>query len=281
MSTIFSAYNDLKVRLSKIENCDVVFEAKQIIKHITGYTNREILERYGENLTPVQQNKLTAILRQREIHYPLQYILGRWDFYGLPFFVGPGVLIPRADTETLVEKALELIKDIKEPLVLDLCTGSGCIAVSVAKNRPDSRVTAVERYDVALSYAKKNVKLNGADNVELIEGDVLESAAADKRFDIILSNPPYLSEEEMKHLQPEVTFEPETALIGGKDGLLFYKAIIKNYKNSLKKGGIIAFEIGATKAQDKLPELLAAEGFKNIETALDIEGRQRVVFGTV
>jgi len=278
--TIFSAYNNLKHNLEKIDESDYVFEAKQIIKYVTGYTNREILERYTENLTAVQENKLIAILEQRKMRYPLQYILGRWDFYGLPFMVGPGVLIPRADTETLVEKALDLIKDRKSPKVLDLCTGSGCIAIAIAKNRPDAEVLALDKYDVPLSYAKKNIELNKVDNVTLSEGDVLKGAENDKKYDLIVSNPPYLTKTEMENLQPEVSYEPDTALLGGEDGLEFYRAIIENYKSALKENGIMAFEIGATESQDNLAEMLREAGFKNVDTALDIENRQRVVFGT-
>ncbi len=277
---IFTAYNGLKNDLEKITE-DYVFEAKQIIKYITGYTNREILERYSDTLTPVQENKLTAILNQRRIHYPLQYILGKWDFMGLPFKVGPGVLIPRPDTETLVEKALELIKDKKEPKVLDLCCGSGCIAISIAKERPDAKVYAVEKYSVALKYAKENAILNDTKNVTFIEGDVLEGVASSEKYDLILSNPPYLDTEEMKKLPVEVTYEPETALIGGEDGMLFYREIIKNYKGSLNEGGIMAFEIGATSRQKELPDMMKKADFKNVQTATDIENRERVVFGTV
>ena len=277
---IFTAYNGLKNDLEKITE-DYVFEAKQIIKYITGYTNREILERYSDTLTPVQENKLTAILNQRRIHYPLQYILGKWDFMGLPFKVGPGVLIPRPDTETLVEKALELIKDKKEPKVLDLCCGSGCIAISIAKERPDAKVYAVEKYSVALKYAKENAILNDTKNVTFIEGDVLEGVANNEKYDLILSNPPYLDTEEMKKLPVEVTYEPETALIGGEDGMLFYREIIKNYKGSLNEGGIMAFEIGATSRQKELPDMMKKADFKNVQTATDIENRERVVFGTV
>lgn len=277
---IFTAYNGLKSDLEKITE-DYVFEAKQIIKHITGYTNREILERYSDTLTPVQENKLTAILNQRRIHYPLQYILGKWDFMGLPFKVGPGVLIPRPDTETLVEKTLELIKDKKEPKVLDLCCGSGCIAISIAKERPDAKVYAVEKYSVALKYAKENAILNDTKNVTFIEGDVLEGVANSEKYDLILSNPPYLDTEEMKKLPVEVTYEPETALIGGEDGMLFYREIIKNYKGSLNEGGIMAFEIGATSRQKELPDMMEKAGLINVQTATDIENRERVVFGTV
>ena len=149
---------------------------------------------------------------QREMRYPLQYIFGQWEFYGLNFKVGPGVLIPRADTEVLADKALELIKNKKSPRVLDLCTGSGCIAVAIAKTRSDAAVTAVEKYEAALDYARQNVKRNGVNNVTLLAGDVLEAAAAEGRYDLIVSNPPYITAADMKKLQPEVTYEPETAL---------------------------------------------------------------------
>ncbi len=278
--TIFEAYNDTKKKLEKAGIEDFVFEAKQIIKHITGLSNLEIINNYTKPLTEVQENKLTAILRQREIHYPLQYILGVWEFYGCKFKVGPGVLIPRSDTETLIDVALRIIEDKKEAKVLDLCSGSGCIGITLAKKRRDISVTLLEKYDEAISYIEKNRALNVALNTRILKGDVLKGEGNDMKYDLIVSNPPYITEEEMKELQTEVTFEPETALAGGKDGLDFYRAIAKNYKPLLNCGGTLALEIGCNQAA-AVTGILEKEGYKNIKTEKDIEERQRVVFGTV
>lgn len=278
--TIFEAYNKTKKELQKIGIEDCVFEAKQIIKHITGYSNAEILSRYNTRLTEFQQNNLTAILKQRNIRYPLQYILCSWGFYGREYSVGPGVLIPRADTETLIDTAKELIKDKKSPKIIDLCTGSGCIGITLALERKDAEVELLEKYPEAMRYAYKNIVDNGAENVLLFEGDVLKGDKSEEKYDLIVSNPPYISDSEMEIISPEVHFEPETALRGGADGLDFYRAIIENYTRSLNDGGSIAFEVGIGQA-DSVAALLKEAGYSKVSTAKDLNGIHRVVFGTL
>ncbi len=279
MATIFESYNNCKKELSKAGIEDYVFESKQIIKHITGYSNAQILQKYTEKLTEFQENNLTVIIKQRLIRYPLQYILGRWNFFGREFFVGPGVLIPRSDTETLMDVCIENIKDKGEVKVLDLCAGSGCIGITVKGECPESKVTLVEKYDEALAYAEKNAKHNGID-VNIVKGDVLEGVCSDEKYDLVVSNPPYITDEDMKKLQPEVQFEPKTALEGGEDGLLFYRAITEKYKNSLKENGMLAFEVGINQSES-VKEILKANGFKNISSRKDLNEIERVVFGTV
>lgn len=276
--TIFEAYNNTKKQLAAAGCEDEVFEAKQIIKHITGLTSAEILTHYNNALTMYQQNNLTAIIKQRAAHYPLQYIFGEWGFYGCRFKVGPGVLIPRQDTEALVDTALEFLKDNDSPVVLDLCSGSGCIGIALAKSKPLSRVTLVEKYEEAMRYLNENIKLNGAENATAVLADVLKPPQFDKRFDIIVSNPPYISAKEMDSLASEVKYEPETALYGGEDGLLFYRAITSEYKRYLKNGGMLAFEVGINEA-DAVCEILRATGYENIEKRKDLNGIYRVVSG--
>ena len=210
----------------------------------------------------------------------MEYIIGEWGFYGGNFKVGPGVLVPRADTETLIDIALEFLKDREKSQVCDLCTGSGCIGITVAREKSDSFVTAVEKYEEALRYARENAKLNDTENIEFISGDVFEGAGAEKQYDLILSNPPYIPPEEMKEISPEAKFEPETALLGGEDGLDFYRAIIRGYKASLKDGGMMAFEVGMGEAE-AVAELMKNQGFCDIGTRQDAAGIERVVFGTV
>ncbi len=277
--TIFEAYNETKKRLKAAGIEDAVFEAKQIIKHITGLNNAQILSAYTSLLTEYQQNLLTAVTHQREAHYPLQYIFGEWGFFGREFEVGVGVLIPRADTEPLVEKALALIRDIKNPDVLDLCAGSGCIGVSVAAERSDARVTLIEKYELAAGFCACNIARHRTTNATLKMGDVLSGDGSENKYDLIVSNPPYITDDEMQVLQPEVTFEPPTALAGGSDGLTFYRAIVENYKGSLNAGGIMMFEVGATQSA-QVAEIMTAAGFKHIDFVLDAAGIRRVVFGT-
>lgn len=278
--TIFEAYNYCKKQLEKAGIEDHAFEARAIIRHITGYANAQILTKYNEQLTPFQENNLTALIHQREVRYPLQYIFGVWGFYGREFEVGPGVLIPRSDTETLIDAALELIKDTEKPQVLDLCAGTGCIGITLACERKDAGVTLVEKYDEAMRYLNNNIAKNSAENSRAVQGDIFECAAADAKYDLIVSNPPYVTDEEMKTLQPEVSFEPETALYADDDGLAFYRAITENYKNSLISGGKLCFEVGHRQAK-AVCDILENAGFEDIGTREDMNGIQRVVFGTL
>lgn len=277
--TIFEAYNDCKKKLQSAGIEDYGFESRQIIRHITGFDNNRILSHYNQPLTQYQLRRLKEITAQRIGRFPLQYILGEWDFYGYTFSVGTGVLIPRADTEILVEKALEFIKDKANADVLDLCAGSGCIGISIALQNEKSDVTLVEKYDLAIGYIKKNIKRNNVQNIKVISGDIFETAGADKKYDVIVSNPPYITASEMEKLQPEVNFEPDTALYGGEDGLMFYRAIALNYKDALKDGGILAFEVGHTQSQS-VKAIMQECGYEDIEFAKDISGVDRVVFGT-
>lgn len=276
--TIFEAYNDCKRQLQTAGIEDYVFESKQIIKYITGYTNTQILTKYTQPLTKFQQNNLTAIIKQRLIRYPLQYIIGRWNFFGREFFVGPGVLIPRSDTETLIDVCLESLAQKQEPRVLDLCAGTGCIGITIKGERPDSQVSLVEKYDEALSFTNKNAEHNKMD-VKIIKGDVLKTEGAEGLYDLIVSNPPYINDSDMKTLQPEVKFEPITALEGGEDGLVFYRQIAKEYKKHLVAGGVMAFEVGINQAE-AVSQIMKENGFENVGVRKDYGEIDRVVFGT-
>ncbi len=276
--TIFEAYNDCKKQLEAAGIEDFVFESKQIIKHITGYTNAQILTKYTQTLTEFQQNNLTAIIKQRLIRYPLQYILRRWNFFGREFFVGPGVLIPRSDTETLIDVCLDVLQKKHNPRVLDLCAGTGCIGLTIKGECDCADVTLVEKFDEALEYTVKNAAHNNL-IVKITQGDVLKTEGAEGFYDLIISNPPYINEEDMKKLQPEVTFEPATALAGGSDGLDFYRHIAKEYRTYLAKDGVMAFEVGINQA-DVVAEIMRENGFVNVQTRKDYADIDRVVFGT-
>lgn len=277
--TIFEAYNSTKKKLEAAGVKDFVFEAKQIIMHVTGFTPTQILTDYNKPLTDFQENNLVAIVHQREVHYPLQYIFGNWDFYGRTFKVGVGVLIPRSDTEVVVETAIQSVSDTKAPKILDLCAGSGCIGITLDLEIPDSEVTLVEKYDEALRYTVENVKINNS-KAKILKGDVFETPQFEKEsFDLVVSNPPYIPQDEMKYCSPEVKFEPETALLAEDEGLEFYKAIINNYTPCIKKGGKLCFEVGFKQAE-KVRDLLYTKGFKDIKIKNDLNGIGRCVLGT-
>lgn len=276
--TIFEAYNSTKKKLEKAGIEDYVFEAKQIIKHITGLNATQILTLYNNKLTQFQENNLIAIIHQREVRYPLQYILGEWDFYGRSYKVGPGVLIPRADTETVIEVALEYLKEKQNPRILDLCAGSGCIGITLAKEKADSDVLMIEKHMEAFRYALENLGKNQAVNAKAMMGDIFDSTGADERYDLIVSNPPYIPQSEMKDTSPEVKFEPETALIAKDNGMEFYKAITDNYSGSIKKGGMLLFEVGINESE-KVAEILKNAGFTDIKIKKDLGGIDRAVSG--
>ncbi|MDE5764745.1 MAG: peptide chain release factor N(5)-glutamine methyltransferase [Ruminococcus sp.] len=197
---------------------------------------------------------------------PLQYIIGKWDFWKYTFKVGKGVLIPRPDTETLIENVLDICRknSLKSPKILDLCAGSGCIAVTLDKEINSSVVYAVEKSENAFRYLEENIRLNNS-GVKSVMADVLDVKTAEnfRDFDIIVSNPPYLTAEEMTELQTEVRHEPETALYGGTDGFDFYRGITEIWKNSLKKGGYICFEFGMGQ-HEAVGEILKSHNFKDI-----------------
>ncbi len=210
---------------------------------------------------------------------PLQYIIGKWGFYNLDFYVGKGVLIPRQDTETLVDCVINRGKLMVEPKIIDLCSGSGCIAITLEKELDGSKVTAVELHEEALFYLKKNKKYNFS-NINISAGDVTKKDFVDtfEKFDIIVSNPPYLTSNDMKELQKEVGFEPATALYGGENGLYFYINIVEKWKPKLNKGGFFAFEIGE-KQGDDVAKILKDNGLNKIFIKDDFCGKSRVVGG--
>ena len=223
--------------------------------------------------------ELEAAVARRSAHEPLQYILGKWEFYRQVYEVTPDCLIPRADTEILVETAIRLL-----PIgarFADLCTGSGCIAVSTLAERPDTRAVALEKFPATLALAERNAAKNGvALRFDGVLADVLSptpAIAKDAPFDAILSNPPYIPTKDISALSPEVHAEPFAALDGGADGLLFYRAILEHYAPLLAADGFFLFEIGFDQAED-LASLGKAHNFAHVHIIRDLGGRDRVVY---
>lgn len=222
------------------------------------------------------EEELLELIHRRIDGEPLQYLLGEWEFYGLPFYVGNGVLIPRPDTETLADLAIEFLQDRKADCI-DLCSGSGCLAVSVEKNCKNAAVTAIEKSDEAYDFLIKNIALNKS-CVKAVKGDITKDIFG--RYDLIISNPPYIKTEDLETLQREVQHEPKAALDGGEDGLLFYREIADKWIPRLKAGGMLAVEIGIGQ-QDDVKKLFRESGLKNIGERKDLCGVVRVVFGTL
>ncbi len=189
------------------------------------------------------------------------------------------MLIPRPDTETLVDYVLEFARDMTDPKIVDLCSGSGCIAIAIDKNIPNAQIHAVEVSQGAADYLRQNIELNSS-AVQLVVGDVLDTNVVDSfnELDIIVSNPPYLTDEDFKSLQKEVSFEPKMALYGGEEGMTFYREITEKWGRSLKTGGLLAFEIGI-KQEDSVKEILEQNSFRDIDYRCDLNGIIRVVAG--
>ena len=247
-------------------------EARLLIESATGMSRAAQIACADKELDCEQA--LLELAEKRAKRYPLQYILGSWSFMGIELKVGEGVLIPRDDTEVLVDLCLGYLKDVESPKVVDLCAGSG--AIGIALNRlANASVTAVELSDRAYYFLLQNIKNT---DITPLKGDVTEcyNSFEEEYFDLIVSNPPYIKTDELKTLQPEVGFEPETALDGGADGLDFYREITRLWTPLLKKGGAMAFELGEGQAEP-VAAMLERHGYSDIKTALDLGGTKRAI----
>lgn len=211
---------------------------------------------------------------------PLQYILGEWSFMGFDFKVGRGVLIPRDDTEVVVNLCIDFLKNRADKKTVDLCSGSGAIAVALDKIS-GAKVTAVEIDETAFSYLETNVKENNS-SVKPVMADALKicDTFADDGLDLIVSNPPYIKSADIETLQKEVRLEPRLALDGGEDGCDFYREIVSRWSRKLKKGGALAFELGEGQA-DAVKALMTEQGFSDFKISLDFGGVQRAIIGTL
>lgn len=227
-----------------------------------------------EDLQTINQWEL--FLDRREKREPLQYILGMQEFMGFSFFVSPDVLIPRQDTEILVEKVLSILKP--NDTILDMCTGSGCILLSLMKIAKLQKGIGVDISEEALSIAEKNAKTLKVPAL-FYKSDLFHALDKKELFEVIVSNPPYITEEEMLELMPEVgRYEPPLALFGGQDGLDFYRKIVVAAKDFLKPGGSLIMEIGCNQAM-AICEILQENGYEAIEVIQDFAGLDRVVAG--
>ncbi len=240
--TLKEAYSFFTKELSFTENSD--FEALCLFEDLLGYSKGKIFLNNIE-ISDEDFSKIQNAVHRRKIGEPLQYILGKWDFYDLTFSVGEGVLIPRPETEMLVDFALEKIKKIQNPIIYDLCSGSGCIGLTIAKHRKDATVYLLEKERAALRYLLKNKIDLEVENVVVVNDDLFTADFSNfPEADLILSNPPYIISEEISQLQKEVLFEPKSALDGGNDGLEFYRCLADRWYHKVKNNGFIALECG-------------------------------------
>ena len=257
-------------------------DANLLLSHVTSLSKVMLIAHDEDELSKEQEDKFFSLINKRKSGYPIAYILGYKEFFGLRLKVTEDTLIPRPDTEVLVEEVIELAKKKDAKNILDIGTGSGAITVSLAKYLENVKVTSVDISDIALEIGKRNAISNEVDDrINFVKSDLFTNIDKETKFDIIVSNPPYIKREVIDTLDKQVKdYEPYNALEGGVDGLDFYRAITKQAKNYLKKGGILAYEVGHDQSKD-VSKLMEMDGYTNIYTLKDLQQIDRVVIGTV
>ncbi len=293
----------IKIGQRQLENAgvaDAAIDAKELYCYMMGEGKVTLMMRWQDVLQDNQCEAYFDLIAKRAERTPLQHITGEQEFMGLAFTVSEDVLIPRQDTETMVEDAIELAtkgsirgceysegKNIKSGAeILDLCCGSGAIGISLAKNLPKAKVTCSDVSEAALAIAKENAGRNGC-KIKFVQSDLFEAKAfagklGKKKFDLIISNPPYIESAVIEELEPEVRdHEPRIALDGGQDGLEFYRKIAAQAHAHLKKGGVLMLEIGYNQ-RETVKEILGQTGvYEKIIGLTDLAGRDRIVVATL
>ena len=275
---------------------DCKAEAEYLLSHLLNCKRSGLYLNHDKAIAIDEFQRFMGWLNRRIAREPSQYIIGEQEFWGLEFKITRDVLIPRPETEILVEEAVKTIYDlrftiydcsfenrkpkIENPVLLDLCTGSGCIAITLAKEIPQSTVYAVDVSEKAMDVARENAERHGvADKIHFLKGDLFEPLnGVDITFDLIVSNPPYISKKTMKELQPEIRdYEPQTALCGGDDGLDFYRRIIAEAPNYLTKRGHLILEMGYGQAEEIKKLIKQNKTFEHIDIKKDFAGIDRVI----
>ena len=269
-----AAYQKLCARLMMAGVPDARFDAAQLYQFVTGRDHR-----LDDGPTADEAARLQVLAERRAAREPLQYLLGEWDFMDFTLKVGRGVLCPRADSEVVCETAIELLQDVEAPVVYDLCAGTGCLGLGIARAVPGAKVTCVEFSHDAWPYLTANVAALGGKTTQAELADVLTyyPQIEPASVDLIISNPPYLTAQEMESLMPETAKEPAMALDGGRDGLDFYRVLVRQYRDAVRPGGWLVLEIGYAQAEAVLA-LGKAAGWQGGTCHKDAGGNDRVVF---
>ncbi len=260
---------------------EAALDARLLLEHICGTDRNTLLVHGDRTVSPEEEKQYLDAVERRSRRIPLQQITGQQEFMGLPFWVNSNVLIPRQDTEVLVEEVLKHTHDGMQ--ILDMCTGSGCILISILHYSNDCEGLGVDISSPALEVAEENAErlLSGRTGVSarFLQSDLFE--AVDGKYDILVSNPPYIRSAVVDTLMPEVKdYEPRIALDGEEDGLVFYRRILSDCKKNLKKGGMLFFEIGYDQAE-AVKSMMEQAGFLEVTVKKDFGGLDRVVFGTL
>lgn len=280
-------YNDLYLEIRRqlraADSGDPTLESRELVAFACGKTREELLRDSRLYVTPEVEARVRALVQRHLDGEPTAYLIGEWEFYGLPLDISRDVLIPRPDTEVLAGLAIDFVKTQGVCRVLDLCAGSGCIGLAVASQCPESRVVLGELSEGALRICRQNIRRNGlSGRVVPMQMDALAAPPAQLgEFRCLVSNPPYIPAGDIPGLDPSVRdYEPRMALDGGADGLDFYRNLAREWKNALTVGGKIFLEVGIGQADDVL-RLLRAQGFGDLEITKDLNGIPRVVHGTL
>ena len=281
--TYNNLYLDIRQQLRKAGIEAATLEARELVCFGTGKSREELARDGGLYASPELERQVRRLVDRHLAGEPVAYLIGEWEFYGLPLDISPDVLIPRPDTEVLAGQAIEYIQTLGECRVLDLCAGSGCIGLAVASQAPQARVVLGEYSDAALKVCRQNIRRNGlSGRVVPMQADAREKPERSLgEFQCIVSNPPYIPRADIETLDASVRdYEPHLALDGGEDGLDFYQTISGKWKDALAPGGRLYFEVGIGQA-DSVLRIMRAQGFGDIQIVKDLHDIPRVVFGTL
>ena len=271
-------------KILKEANIDTyILDTQLLLGKVLGKDKLYLITNKEEEVSKFKEREFYSLIEKRKNKMPISYILKTTEFMGLDLHVEEGVLIPRGDTEILVEETLKFMDEDKEYEVCDLCCGSGAIGISIAHFRENTKVDLIDYYDVPEKVTKRNiVKQKLSNRAKFIKSDLLnEVINQQKKYDILVSNPPYIKEEVIDTLMEDVKdYEPHTALSGGNDGLDFYRRIVDDSDKILKENGILAFEIGHDQGEE-VSNLMIEKGYKNVRVVKDLAGLDRVVIGNI
>ena len=276
-------YMDVRQELRTAGIQAATLEARELVCYAAGKTRQELMRDARLYVPAAIEAQVRALVKRHLAGEPVAYLIGEWEFYGLPLDISEHVLIPRPDTEVLAEEAIKFVQTLGECRVLDLCAGSGCVGLAIASQAPKARVVLGELSEGALRICRQNIRRNGlSGQVVPLAMDVMAGPPAHMgEFDCIVSNPPYIPRADIETLDVSVKdYEPHMALDGGEDGLDFYRTICQNWQDVMHVGTRLLFEVGIGQADDVL-RLMRSAGFGDLEVIDDPAGIPRVVCGTL
>ena len=263
--------------LARVGVADSRFQAELLLRHALGCSRESLLARLHQPVPAEASGHFFQLVERRRGRVPVQYVVGTQEFYGLSFRVTPAVLIPRPESEGLVEETVRELGDTHEPRIVDVGCGSGCIAVAIAHTLPEAELVAIDESPPALAIARENALRHGvASRIEFLRGDLLAPLQTGN-VDAIVSNPPYIADDELETLEPEVSgHEPRRALSGGKDGLSVIERLLPAADKALRRGGFFFMEIGHDQ-DERVSELVNRAGLEHLRTVADLAGIPRIV----